>query len=207
MEINKNYIKQYLELTHPILIKSYIWIWIIMIDIIGIPTSILGILSNYTKWFLLPVILLINIWGFYILIRTEKKQNDYILFLGVYCLILPFILIIASCKIAQPIVEFSVWIFFILYMLIYFAILVIGFLYHVKALKKGYYFIQNTKKKRNIKTISVFSALGLLLGRVLVRSLSSQTGAIFLALLLAFLGYLIELGAHNVYKYYLIKKH
>lgn len=206
MKHNEKNIDQYLQLQHPRLIKQYLWGWLIMINLFGIPTSIYGVLNNYTKVFLLPVII-IDIWAIYLMIEVGKKQKAYILFVGVFCTIMSLLLMVASFKIIQPVNGFPLDEYMKMSVLTYIAILVLGGIYHKLALMRGYYFNKNAKSKKGVGIIIFFSALGLLVGRVIVRNVTEQIGTIIFAICVLILGYLLELGIHNIYKYYLIKKY
>lgn len=176
-----------------------------MINLFGIPTSIYGFLNDYTKVFLLPVII-IDIWAIYLMIGVDKKQKAYVLFVGVFCIIMSFILMVASFKIVQPVNGFPLDEYMKMSVLMYLAILVLGAIYHKIALMRGYYFNKNAKSKKGVGIIITFSALGLLVGRVIAKSITEQIGTIIFAICVLILGYLLELGVHNIYKYYLIRK-
>lgn len=197
--------EKYLQLTDPRLIKQYLVGWLIMINLLGIPTSIYGFLNSYTKIFLLPIII-INIWAVYLLIGVEKKQKEYELFVGVFCTIMSIILMVSSFILIQSINEFPLKGYIIISSFIYFAILFFGGIYHKIALKKGYYFKKSSKSRTAGGIIIAFSGLGLFIGRVLAETAIERTKTIILALCALILGYLLELGIHNIYKYYLIKK-
>jgi len=200
-----NNIKEYIQLTHPRLIKQYLWGWLIMINLFGIPTAIYGFLNSYTKVFLIPIII-INIWIFYLMIGVEKKQKVYVLFIGVFSLLISFILMVASFKIVEPINGFLLEEYIIISIFFYIAIIVFGSMYHIRAVKNGYYFKGNTKGRKGTGFVVALSSLGLLVGRVISRNVTEEVGTIIFALCALILGYLLELGIHNLYKYYLLKR-
>ncbi len=204
---NEKDIEQYLQLQHPSLIKEYLWGWLIVINLIGIPTAIFGYLNNYTKAFLLPVIIIINIWDIYLMIAVSKRQKAYVLFIGMFCTIISLMLMIASFKVVQPLNEFPLDEYIIISVCIYMAILVIGGIYHRIAVMKGYYFNKNGRSNKVGGIIIICSAVGLFSGRIIAKMVTQQIVTVILAVCALLLAYIFELGIHNLYKYYLIRKY
>lgn len=200
----KPFILDYISKSHPRLIKSYIWGWIIMINIIGIPTSMYGYLNNYTKILIIPIVT-INLWAFYILLNTEKRQKLYELFVGVFCTVMSILLLLASYKVLHPLEGFPLKEFIITTIGLYVVILIFGSIFHYMALHKGFYFY--SKSTKSVGIIVLFSTLGVIMGRIIARSVTPDVGAIIVALCALSLAYILQLGIHSIYKYYLINKY
>lgn len=203
-------IKDYLYPEHPSLIKDQIWAMILMFNIIGLPTVLVGNPNIIIKAMLIPIIF-INICHVVIRINVEKYQLIYTLLQGISCLMLSILCIMAGYRLFIIYHQEHELLYIFVTMTLYVLFLTIYFIYHRNALKEGRY---SSKYKRNksrtniiLSTIIVFSGGGLLIGKILVGQFKDNQNlmTLILAISLVVLGYLISLGSNCIHKYYLMK--
>lgn len=210
-------IKDYLYPDHPTIIKDLVWAMLFTLNIIGLPTVLVGNPSIIIKVMLIPIIF-INICAIVIRFNVEKYQVLFTLFQGVFSLIISILCIMAGYR------------FFILYhqeyglmyifvtIILYILFLLICFKYQRNALKEGRYSSKYKKKKKskaNIfwRVIGVLGVLGggggLVIGKIIAANFKDNQSVITLVLtgVLLFIGYISSLGIHSIHKYYLMKQY
>ncbi|CCJ33731.1 hypothetical protein [Caloramator australicus] len=211
MENNNRFLKDYLQLEHPYLIKSYLWVCIIVVNffVLGIsfvPHIVLNMqVTKFVFSISLILIIFLDIWAFYIMMDPNKRQKQYTLFTGLQTLIASIILLVVALEFIGLLLGFYQYILPLI--IIYILILVLGFRFHKKALKTGYYYKKGGKNSKSVAIISTFAVLGTIFGKVLARSANQGGAYLILGICSLLLSYILELGTHNLYKYYLINKY
>lgn len=201
-------IKDYLTLVHPKLMKGYLWTWIFMASFFGILPAVSDPFTPWIFYSIVPLVILVDIWAALILTDLYKWQKMYILFVGVYCFIMSLIFILISFKFIYYIVGINYSLFAVYAIALYLLILTTGFIFHIKALKNGYYTLKKIGKgNKGVKIIVIFSVIGTIAGKFLIRSTSEQTAMVIFALAFLLFAYILELGINNIHKYYLLKKY
>ncbi|MEA4848849.1 MAG: hypothetical protein VB106_16580, partial [Clostridiaceae bacterium] len=152
MKFNEEKVDEYLQLQHVSLVRQCLWGWLIFVLAVGIPASIFGAWKEYTKLILPPIIFSICVWDIWLLINTEKKQKAYILFLGVYCIFLSSLLLLASYKVAYTIDSFPLILYIIVTSLIYITISLCSFFCFRLFLSKPH---TNTKKNKTNVAVKI----------------------------------------------------
>ncbi|MFB0919618.1 MAG: hypothetical protein QMB62_01850 [Oscillospiraceae bacterium] len=204
MKLNEKKLEEYLQFQPVSLVRQCLWGWLIFIIVVGALTSFFGVWKEYTRIIFPPIVLIMVVWNIWMLIKTEKKQKAYVLFIGVYCIVLSVLLLLASYKFAYTVDRFPFIFYIVISVLIYIADFILCFYYVKASLTK------NVRKKSNkpstaVKIIVIFSASGLIIAKLIMGFVSHRIQIIILIMCLAILGYIIETGSHFLYKYYLIK--
>lgn len=209
MKYNISDIKEYLYLEHPSLMKGYLITWIVLISYFGIIIAICDPFVPYIFCILISIVVGMDLLAIYILSNREKRQKLYILFVGIYSFALSIVLYLSFFKTVYMVLKVRSPLPFIVTIIIYLLILILGFIMLKHALKSGYY-SGNKNSKKNIKGIGAItgmSGIGVFIGKMLIRNTEYQTIMLVFALTVLFLSYIMILGMHNIYKYYLVKKY
>lgn len=197
-------LKDYLALYHPSMIKEYLWVNLFLINFFGLIIATCDPFIQHIYNIIVPIIVFIDLWAFYIMLDVFKRQVQYVLFSGCFCLATSFIFMVIFYKVLYFMVGVRSLLPLLTAIAVYLVILVWGYTLLTKALKSGSY---SQKLKANVPVIVGFSAAGPFVGRILVRTANNQVIFVTLAFVALFLGYILILGMHNIYKYYLIKQY
>lgn len=207
-DYNYDKIKDYLNVEHSMLMDTWFWFILIFLNIIGLPTVLIGNPGIIIEAMLIPIII-INICNVIIRFNMEKYKVMYLLYKGASSLIFSILLVMAAYRFFILYHEAYKWPFILTTTGIYILILIFGFRYHFKKLKLGHYsYKYKGKPNVYVGVIAAASGCGLWLGKALVISTDNQSliTLVMVACLLIF-GYMVEVGVHYVYKYYLMKRY
>ncbi|MHB1484137.1 MAG: hypothetical protein ACYCYI_05690 [Saccharofermentanales bacterium] len=183
--------------------KGLLSLWWIML-IVCIPSALFGAYSNISKPIMLPLIIIMSFWIIYLLINTESKKMQYILFLGIYSIFISISFLTASYKIAATKINVSVG-YILIILFVYILTIFLSIFNTLRLIRKGYF--QKQKKMDNPMGIIIASELfGLGVGRVLLNKINQDTVVAILAMVLILLGFLYLSGVHNILKFYFIRK-
>lgn len=201
LEIMRNY----LQLIHPKQMQGYLITWLIMLNIIGLPTVLIGSVSILFRLLFIPIIIL-DIWILVMRINVERWQKIYILFVGVFCGLMSTILLIASFRLYKMSSNPNEIAFLYLTLIPYLIIVVLGSIYHVKALENGYYIkASNNNSNKYLRFLMILSVSGMITGRIILSQIDDQDIIILItSIITILLAYALALGIHNIHKYYLI---
>lgn len=197
----KNYVKFDSNIPKKKGLLSFIW----LILIICIPTGIFGAYASITKYIILPLLAIIVLWAIYLLINTEQKKIQFILFLGVSSIFISISLLLATYKIVT--IETEILLSHILVIMsIYVLLNITNILNTLRLIKNGYFNV--CKKSRNHLNI-IFGAglFGLVGGRILFTDVTQDMAVVVIAIIFIFLAFLFSTGTHNLLKYFFIKKY
>lgn len=207
MNYNIKEIEKYIVLEHPSLIKGYMGTWIFLISFFGVIMAVCDPFTSYLFVTMISIIIIIDLFGLLILLNAQKWQKLYILYVGIYCVAISAVFYLSFFKITYYILNITSPLLYVVSICIYIFILIISIILLLKALKKEYFSSESSEKSRGGGIIAGISVVGVLVGRVLIGTAKYQTYMIILALIFLFLSYIMILGTHNIYKYYLIKKY
>jgi len=204
MNVDHEKVMNYINYETGVPMKKTLQSSLIMFCMVGIPSSLFGAYSNITRLVLLPLVIVLSFWALYLMVNTESKKDQFILFLGAFSLLTSLLFMIAAYKYALTI--YKVTLFNILLIIALYIITNILNIFNVERLiKKGYY----KKKGKNENLLALFIAMsvfGLSMGRML-NNASHEIVITILVSLLLFLAFLFTTGTHNFLKYYYIKRH
>jgi len=200
-------IKDYIQVVHPYAMKNN--------DIVALSlfTAIFMVLSLWAchiyplfQIFIVVSSSSIIYWGWLESKDVEKYQITHILYLGVSSFLLSIIFYLDTIAAFENIYHSNPVQVAITVGAGYFFILVFGFLLHILLLKRGFY--SNKKKKSRVLWILIPVLPGLMLFFTQVmKSVWGQAYINATAFSLPLGSYFFLCGAHNIYKYYLIKKY
>lgn len=202
-------IENYIIPEHPSLTKGYLWTFIFLISFLGIIMAICDPFIPYIFNIIIPIVIIFDVIGILLMINAWKWQKLYTLYSGMYCLAASIVFYAAFFKTVYYIIGITSLAFIIVTMSIYLLILILSNILVLKALKNGYYSNEKKNKKNNkrIGIVAGFSGMGVLIGRLFINTTNHQTTMVIFALCMLFLSYIMILGTHNIYKYYLLKKY
>lgn len=184
--------------------KGLLSFWWIMI-IVCIPSAIFGEYADITKYIVLPLVVIMSLWIIYLLINTDSKKIQYILFLGIFSVFISISFLIAAYKIA--VTETSVsFIYVFILILAYILSNIMGIVNTLRLIERGYFLTQR-KMENPMGIIFAAGLLGLGIGRTLLGNTSQDIVVTVLVVGLIFLGFLFSMGSHNLLKYYLAKRY
>lgn len=177
--------------------------WIMLI--VCIPSALFGVYAEITKIIMLPLVIIMSLWIIYLLIKTDTKRLQYILFLGVASVFISVSFLIAAYKIASTVMRVSTA-YILLIVLAFIIANVLGIFNTIRLIKKGHF---KVKKNNGNPVVMIFAVglLGLGSGKILIGKISQDTAVAILVIGLMFLGFLISIGTHNFLKYYYARKY
>ncbi len=201
-------IENYIIPEHPLLAKEYLVVWIFLLSFFGIIPAICDPFVPYIFNIIIPIVIIFDVIGILLMINIWKWQKLYTLYSGIYCLTASIVLYLVFFKFVFYILGAPSNVLLEVTIGIYLLILIVSNILVLKALKDGYFSNHNKNKKKNKSTSFVlsFSGIGLIIGRLLIHT-NQQTAGVIFALSFLFFSYIMVLGTHNIYKYYLIKKY
>lgn len=207
MKHNIDDIKNYIIPEHPLFSSKYLIMGILLISFFGIMTAICDPITPFIFYFLLLVIILIDSFAIFILTNIEKWQVLFSLFSGINCLALSIVFYIFFYKTIYLILKLHHPILLI-GSIIGYVLIMIGYWYkQIKGVKEGYYSREKKNENKYSGIIIGASGGGMILGKVLIRNTSYTTFMTIFAFIALIFSYLMILGTHNIYKYYLMRKY
>ena len=204
MEIRNNDILSYVNTESNVPKKNSLWGSMTVMLMVCIPSAIFGVYANITKVTLLSMVVVFSIWIFYLLVNTENKKNQYILFLGIFSGFISLSYMLAAYKVASSAMNVSSF-YIIITLIVYLLTNIVSILNVTRLIKKGYYNVQR-KTENPMGIIFAMSILGLGAGRAMVGNVNQDVAVTILVTCLIFMGFLHSIGTHNILKYYLAKK-
>ena len=202
MNIVREKVNAYINYESHIPKKKTLQSSIIMLCMVGIPVSLYGAYSNITRLILLPFLLIFIFWAIYLLINTENKKAQFVLFLGGFSLIISLLFIIASYKFALLIYKVPMF-YMLLIIILYIIANIINILNVQRLIKRGYY-EKDSKNKKPTALFIAMSVFGLSMGNMLNNARQEVVIAILVSLLL-FMAFIFTTGTHNFLKYYYVR--
>jgi hypothetical protein len=207
-------IKYFLSLEVPSIIKGNIWTFLFLIDFLGI-IPLLDDLGGYTMLNLrniavgyVVVIIMLNIWGLYILLTVGKSRKLYSMFVGIYCVVFAILFINNAVKFMAQALNNTFPKEFLIYAIIIFVLVLILQYYFVdKALRKGDWKDGMPAGSKKGGILAAIVAVGLIAGRMYFRYSTYNVGLMVTAFAMLLVAYGFELGTQNIYKYYLMNKY
>ena len=203
-ELNNTDVKAYIRFESLNVSKRRILFSHIMINgLVSIPTALFGVYSNITKILIIPIIVLVAIWAVNLAFGIERKQKEFILFLGCNSLILSMTCLLAIYKILSTIIEVSTMA--IIGVIVFYIIgLIINNLNVLRLIKKGYY--HKNSNSGSAVLIFPFAIFGLGIGKAMIGNIGQNGAVILIAFCLMFFAVVCMVGTHNLLKYMLIQK-
>ena len=198
-------IKDYLQPIHPLLIKSYLWVWIFMISFFGIIMAISDPFTPYLFYIMMPIIIVMDLWAFFIMSDVEKWQKLYILYIGIYSIALSIILYLSFFKIIYIILGVKSPYFLIFSASIYIILLTVMTTLFIKALKTGWK--AKNKGFKGAGALIGISGFGVLGSRILIQTTTKDTFLLVGAFAFLLLAYLMLIPALNIHKFYLMTRY
>lgn len=183
--------------------KNYLKAYFIMLNLFGL-VSVAYQFNIYLTIIIIPLIIFFNLWIVYFYIDIDKKQKQFILFMGLVTGFIGIILMIFSLKtfytaVNNPIIRTA---YTILSVVIFIVINIFTF---IRANNKLY-----CNKNYNIINVDkpVFVSSGIMLiGSIALDIFSSYDGySLFGSYITMIFGSIITLGTLNIYRYFYIKK-
>lgn len=204
MMIEKENVEPFLINNSGISEKKSIQNFLTFILLICIPTALFGKYAEITKLIMLPIVIIMSLWGIYLIRQADKKRTECYLFFGISCVFLPLSLLLAAYKLALT--EFIVP---KIYILLISALFLIGntldILITLRLIKKGYF--ENRKTYKGLSQLSLtFGILGLLIARLTGKNTDQETAVSVVVACFLILGFLYSMGTQNFIKYYYSKK-
>lgn len=213
LEDKKEYINEYLKLDSINNIKRNLWnfffvsnvflsfIWIFNIENIkkiSISLIVAIILTTY--------ILMLNIWALILIIKPTKIKLYYL-----YCGLMSYAISLISLNLSILILYYINYSYKVYMIMVFFIVHVLNLLFFLFANKfmvqKGIYYSINKKThSKGYGVIFIITGVFWIILSV-IYGISSETKQFLIGSIIAFIfSLIIEMGVHNIYKYYLLKK-
>lgn len=208
MDYNIEAIKDYIQVKHPYTMKNNDILAITLFTFMWALLSL--VVCHIHILFQLFIVIMssgIIYWGWLESKDVEKYQVIHILYLGVSSLVLSLIFYLDTIAAFENMFHSDPVQIAITTGIGYLSILVFGFPLHILLLKRGFY---SKKKQKKFQIVWLFiPALPgvMLFFNQAMKSIWGQSYLNATAFSMPFLSYCLLCGAHNIYKYYLIKKY
>ena len=153
------------------------------------------------------MVIIFSAWAIYLLIDTNNKKTEFILFLGMFSFFISISFMVAAYKFASSTDILVHWVDVAVIIALFIFINVLNILNVLRLIKKGYY-QQKDKTENPMGLIFAMSILGLGIGKTMVGRLNQDVVVSILVSLMLFMSFLYSIGIHNLLKcYYIRAKH
>lgn len=211
MDSNPEYIKHWINKSLSVSeIRSTVLLFLLFfVDVFMIIPLFMGKADRLYFSLLLPPILLLHLWGLWIMLEPYRRQIDYHLYIGVLCAFLPIGYTAVSLQLMYGAIGVSTPLYAILLIALQIFAFYALYKWHFKNLATGYYYNvdQGVISQNNLVKFILLGSIGVFLGDLIIGySHGAATLGAFVGVLLIF-GLLLGMMSVSIHKYILIRRH
>lgn len=204
-EIPQEYLDEYLALHPSSLMNQNIWMLLIFSDALLLVIRYLNKCSCKLLYTLSFFVAVYNIAT--IILRMKKEKHIiYFLYVGFSCALLSVLTLMSSIGLLYYYNNFVAGNIKIIYITIYIICILFPTVINVVLLKNGFYFKITREYFKIYKILFFILCLGLLIFEMVIGSASDNMKMLYVSMSTLMMSVCCELGIHNFYKYYLLKK-
>lgn len=207
-------VKGYLSLVAPFELKRFLWGMLGLINILNpLIFNFLNDLGLKQSIFqpkniiFIVITIVFDCWGILILLDINRRQKQFILFSGLISLFLSTMYIEVFYDIIYLILEIKSITYILIVILVSILILISNFAFLMHAIANGYFSKENNRKEIGISFVLTFVSVGMIGEKLYSKFSDIRSQLVIVGMAVLLFGYCFLFTVHNIYKYYLIKKH